>query len=363
MKNSPLTLRELKSRNPIQASVKFPEFKAEVGRIWYPERQKIAPVIRQVEGEHAYAVVEVIADLAKQVEPPAIKSEDLLRQIEKIDQIDLVKYSDGVTHEFLNISFLPTLTEKIKYQPPKRDEDKPSNVFGTDTRYIFDDVSYPWCTVGRVETASGSGTGCMIGRNLMLTCSHCIVWNSDGSAGWIKFSPSYHNGVRPALGSAWGTRVIFWNKAEGGLTDLETAFDYVVVVLDRNLGDVTGYAGYRTYDDDWNGGSFWQHIGYPGDLTGTQRPVFFGNGAISSVSNQSISDQTGYVLGHFMDITGGHSGGPVWGWWGSEIYPRVIGVQSAEASIPANNTSGDNEGGGGPAMSKIIGYARANYGS
>ncbi len=66
-------------------------------------------------------------------------------------------------------------------------------------------------------------------------------------------------------------------------------------------------------------------------------------------------------MGHFNDITGGHSGGPVWGWWSGEAWPRVVGVQSAEASTPAYNTSGDNEFGGGPALSSLISWARSEY--
>jgi hypothetical protein len=39
----------------------------------------------------------------------------------------------------------------------------------------------------------------------------------------------------------------------------------------------------------------------------------------------------------------------------------VVGTQSAEASVPANNTSGDNEFGGGSALSSLISWARSNY--
>jgi hypothetical protein len=39
----------------------------------------------------------------------------------------------------------------------------------------------------------------------------------------------------------------------------------------------------------------------------------------------------------------------------------VVGTQSAEASAPAMNTSGDNEFGGGPALSSLISWARSNY--
>ena len=52
------------------------------------------------------------------------------------------------------------------------------------------------------------------------------------------------------------------------LSDLETAFDYVVCVMDSRIGDILGYPGYRTYDNTWNDGDYWQHMGYPSDLSG-----------------------------------------------------------------------------------------------
>jgi hypothetical protein len=146
-----------------------------------------------------------------------------------------------------------------------------------------------------------------------------------------------------------------------GLTDHETAFDYVVCVLDTRIGDVVGYPGYRTYNENWNEGSYWQHMGYPSDLSGGERPAFQGGCVISNVDSESTSGQTGYVLGHFNDVVTGHSGGPIWGWWSGEPWPRVVGTQSAEANIPANNTSGDNEFGGGPALSSLISWARSHY--
>jgi hypothetical protein len=149
-----------------------------------------------------------------------------------------------------------------------------------------------------------------------------------------------------------------------GLTDLETAFDYVVCVLDSRMGDIVGYPGYRAYDSIWNGDSYWQHMGYPGDLSGGQRPSFQGNAIISSVQTQATSGQDGYVLGHFNDVINGHSGGPVWGWWTSEPWPRIVGVHSTSPFVcpPAPTyTSGDNEFGGGPALSNLISWARSNY--
>jgi hypothetical protein len=46
-------------------------------------------------------------------------------------------------------------------------------------------------------------------------------------------------------------------QAPAALTDEQTAFDYVVLVMEERIGDVVGYPGYRTNDDDWNGGAYW----------------------------------------------------------------------------------------------------------
>ena len=39
-------------------------------------------------------------------------------------------------------------------------------------------------------------------------------------------------------------RVIYWNRAEGGLSDYETAFDYVVLVMDGRVGDLVWLSGF-----------------------------------------------------------------------------------------------------------------------
>lgn len=279
----------------------------------------------------------------------------------------------GLRLKHTKVSFVPKKVDLKLYErakPPadfdyKKDDeilDKPVNVFLPDGRYIYQDTDFPWRTVGRVDTPLGYGTGCTIGSRLLLTASHNIQWNADNTAGWVRFRPSYYNGDSP-FGEAWATTVIYWTKVIGGdgLTDQETAFDYVVCVLDSRVGDLIGFSGYRTYNTDWNNGSYWESMGYPSDLTGGERPAYQGGCVISTVGNESTAGQNGFVLGHFNDMVPGHSGGPIWGWWGNEDYPRVVGVTSAEASSPAMDTSGDNEYGGGEALSSLISWARDNY--
>jgi hypothetical protein len=120
----------------------------------------------------------------------------------------------------------------------------------------------------------------------------------------------------------------------------------------------------RTYDGGWNGGSYWQYIGYPGELSSGERPAFQGGAVVSSKQDFTLNGNDGSVLGHFNEFTLGQSGGPAWGWWADEPWPRVVGVGSTIGSTavqqPTGSTIGDNEYGGGPALTPIISWARAN---
>jgi len=312
-------------------------------------------------------VIESKLTLDELVEAPSIPA-DVLNSGLLTDTLFVEQFMkgefEGSIPDHLAFSAKPTLVQDNTSNSIAEGSDIASDVFGADDRRIFRDTHYPLSTVGRVENAGGTCTGTMIGRRLMLTAGHCVNWLANNEIGWLKFTPSYYNGEAP-FGVAWATRVIYWEKpdASNGLTDHETAFDFVIAVLDRNMGDLTGYTGYKTYSSQWNNLRAWQNIGYPGPLTSAQRPVISSGGAITSVQSEfSFSTgQTGYVLGNYIDTERGHSGGPVWGWWAGETYPRVVGDISTGPNTPGPTTSGDNEAGGGPALSALIGWARSQY--
>ena len=265
-------------------------------------------------------------------------------------------------------TFAPKLSKPTHQLRPRKGKglDRGGSIFGNDDRYLFDDRSFPWRTTGKVRTVGKWGSGTTIGPRHVLTASHVVNWTggSGGGVAWLTFTPGYFDGSGP-WGEIAATRVIYWEQAPGSLTDQQTAFDYVVLVMDQRIGDVVGYPGYRTYDDDWNGGRYWQYIGYPGELSSGERPAFQGNGVISTVQDESLSGQTGHVLGHFNEFTPGQSGGAVWGWWDNEPWPRVVGVGSTigDTAVKSTNvgTNGDNEYGGGPALSALISWARSNH--
>jgi V8-like Glu-specific endopeptidase len=215
---------------------------------------------------------------------------------------------EGSIPDHLAFSAKPTFVQDDASVVIAEGNDIATTVFGADTRQVFHDHHYPLSTVGKVTNSGGKYcTGTMVGRRLMLTAAHCVHWTGDNQFGWLKFTPSYYDGETP-FGVAWATKIYYWEKLDGnaGLSDQETAFDYVIAVLDRNMGDLTGYTGYKTYSPSWNNLKVWQNIGYPKGLTFGERPVITSGGAITSVESKtgSSSGQTGYVLGNFIDTEG-----------------------------------------------------------
>jgi hypothetical protein len=93
----------------------------------------------------------------------------------------------------------------------------------------------------------------------------------------VKFTPSYFDASEP-FGVAWGQRAYFKVRVDPpDITAEEGRHDYAVVVLDRRIGDVTGWMGSQVYSDSWDDVAYGGHAGYPGDLAGGRRPSFQGN--------------------------------------------------------------------------------------
>lgn len=233
-----------------------------------------------------------------------------------------------------------------------------TSVYNPDERFTFSDTSFPWCTCGLVETGAGNGSGVLIGPRHLLTASHAINWGPNNTAGWLKFAPLSFDGSEP-FGFAYGTTIYWWLQADsdhdGSMNDTEVAFDHVVVVLDRRLGDVAGWMGSRAYDTGWNGGDYWGHIGYPGDMAGGRRPAFIGYQNFDGTFQQATGGRTSLGIEHEIDVWPGQSGGPYFGWWAGEAWPRVVGVQSGQNR---GGAGGKNTGSGGNPLPELVSFAR-----
>lgn len=266
-----------------------------------------------------------------------------------------VSDTDCFRPSFSDLDYVPKLESKLNRKPIFFDKNTLATgsgvktIFGTDNRRVYYSTAYPWRCVGRVESPLGFASGVMIGPRHLLTCSHIIDWRSNNTTGWLKFTPMYYNGSAP-YGSAWAIRTYYKYKVAGPTIDsTEIQYDYVVVVLDRYIGNSTGWMGSKSYSDSWDGGAYWTHAGYPADLTGTQRPTYQTGIALdgdfwSADDNESMS--------HKADVWPGQSGGPFWGYWNG--LPYAVATQSA-------HNSNDNFASGGSDLVNLVIRARNEY--
>lgn len=232
---------------------------------------------------------------------------------------------------------------------------RPTTVFAPDDRRVFQDTSYPWGTIGLVQTARGTASGVVIGPRHLLTVSHNIDWAgaSPGvAANWVRFTPSSFDGTGP-FGDTDGIH-IYWYVQENGdrsLSPTELQFDYVVVVLNTRIGERTGWMGARGYIEAWDGLDVWQHMGYPSDVNSGQRPVFL-NGV--TLNGDDSGDDAHQSIQHRADVFPGQSGGPMFGWWPGDVGPRAVATQSGE-------TSTDNFASGGADLARLVALARTEF--
>lgn len=285
--------------------------------------------------------------------PAALKGKATKIEKRQISEADLNKHLTAYVPDHLGFNATPLqLLKSLKtIRPPVDERRVATTIFGADNRRAFQDTNYPWSTVGLVQTNRGSGSGVMIGPRHLLTVSHVIDWTAPPgfAADWVKFTPSFFDGGAP-FGESFGTN-IYWYVQEDGdgfISGNEGDFDYVVVVLDRRIGETTGWMGARGYNDDWDSLDVWSHMGYPADLNSGQRPTWQGNFRIDG------TDAAAQSILHRADVFPGQSGGPVFGFWAGDVGPRAVAVQSWQNST-------DNGASGSMDLRDLVVRARTDF--
>jgi hypothetical protein len=239
----------------------------------------------------------------------------------------------------------------------------PHYVFGADNRQVYYPSGYPWRCVGKVEVwyivggtwvFFGSGTGALVGDNVMVTSSHMFPWFVGGLGwGWaMKFTPAYYDG-----NSTYGSGIASWCASGYGYSNHDQGDDLIVMRLYTPLGNTLGWFGSKTYNDDWEDGNYWTKCGYPGAVASGQRP--------SRITWFPIVDDdwdgAGLELEYKADSSPGDSGGPVFGWWDSG--PHLVGVHSGgeeEYHFPWHIVK-NNVAAGGSILPNLIIWAQNNW--
>ena len=212
-------------------------------------------------------------------------------------------------------------------------------------------ASWPWSAVGKVEVghlrADGTeeweftGSGCMIGRQLMLTASHVAPWEYVSSTNWImRFSPAYRNGPALGIGTVY---VAGWHGTVDDTSQEGEMFgrDYVVCSLHEPIGDKVGWVPVTSLKESRYDDFTYTSVGYPGAVQSGQVPC-----VETGLTIQDIDD--GGPGGKQLETRryggGGWSGGPLWATIDDEV--KIAGVHSGSEKDGLDPTRTVHSGGG-----------------
>jgi hypothetical protein len=125
------------------------------------------------------------------------------------------------------------------------------------------------------------------------------------------------------------------------------------------LGTSLGYFGYNGYSDSWNNQPWWALIGYPGAVANAMRPSFQGGITIGDTDSDSNGGEE--LESETADVTPGDSGGPLFGWWGTDA--RIIGVVSGEEEMTFLWWTWDKENvmASGSGFTSLCAWGRTNW--
>ena len=213
-------------------------------------------------------------------------------------------------------------------------------------------MSFPWRCIGKITSGSdsgpgSSGTGVLVGPNLMMTASHLWKWGAPGR--WMHFSPGFREG--PQHPESFVTRI------RGIQSDGDpTGYDYIICQLQKPLGEMIGWMGSQSFgDEDDYYDPDWISVGYPGVFYNGMRPAVDFDIGIRDIDN----DDPGLELETTYNTAfgGGWSGGPLWGVINNDF--KIIGIKSGwEVDVydPARGVFS-----GGNHMVDLIKHGLANF--
>ncbi|MGL6074925.1 MAG: trypsin-like serine peptidase [Fimbriiglobus sp.] len=204
-----------------------------------------------------------------------------------------------------------------------------------DTKRVEDLTVYPYSVVGKLFMAfpggNSVGSAWVIGKRAIFTAGHCLFGRREG--GWasnVQFVPQFANGQ--TIGTWTVTKMTALKEY---VNNDNLVFDMACGILDRDIGDVTGIAGYSLNIDTRTLGEI-IGAGYPArpqdgfPFNGTE--MWRSVGKLASDATAGSTKERN--IGAFNDMSGGCSGGP---WFTKEAPGMAIGLNSHIISDTSGN--------------------------
>jgi V8-like Glu-specific endopeptidase len=183
---------------------------------------------------------------------------------------------------------------------------RPTWIFGEDNRtLVADPTIFPYSSVVSIHVDVGGstyiGSGAIIDSFHVLTVAHIAYIHEEG--GWVdtmELVPAREFTTRP-YGTAYADRIRLPGE---WIASADYRYDWAVITLDRSIGDLTGWMGIATFDeDDPIYYSMVETAGYPGDL----------NSGWYMYNTSDYGKGADYYIHEFaLDTYGGQSGSAIW---------------------------------------------------
>jgi V8-like Glu-specific endopeptidase len=219
-----------------------------------------------------------------------------------------------------------------------------ADILGYDSRLpITNTTTYPFSTIGVVQTKLGTCTGTMIGRRTMLTAFHCLYFQGNILQDLI-FTPGLEGNYQPfgstrAVGAYYIRRELqplLTNKEY--LNDNDTAYDFTIVELTDNIGEETGWMSIGEFSGEYM--NPWNFTGY---ISNNPTPLHQTT-LITGYTSYYWHNNHAYNIRTNADYTFGQSGSPLY---------RIINNTYTIMGVMSTLQEHHNEAAGGPALYKL----------
>jgi len=202
-------------------------------------------------------------------------------------------------------------------------------VLGADERELVTDTTVlPWSAVGPVESLwhrsdgvmVSFGTGTLIGSRVVLTGGHVVY---DREAGWadeVIFIPGKHGNDEP-FGRAYSVRTI---SQRAWVEQKDNRYDLAMIVLDRPLGEQTGYLPIVAQPESFFVDRNLNSAGYPGETK---------SGQLQYHSFGISMDVQDGLIRHTLDSEPGQSGSALWYYEPEGDDRGIVGVLTGSREI------------------------------